>query len=239
MSAHRLLLMVGLAFVHGLHAQDTGKLRLMVDPGAGFQFVLDHKYRMSQKEVELGAGPHHFQFWAPTRKIVDTTVVVEAGRMKDFFLRLPYSADYLAYNRAHTDWKAKRNLWRRAGVVATLGTGIWSLVQYNAWKKAADQLDDDAALYEVSSRTPELVELKDDVIPQHKDEFKKARSGFYVAAGITTALAAATVWTYVRTGRIAPPEYHDSEKVRFDGLVWIAGPGGGQWCSTISIPLDR
>ena len=43
-------------------AQSAGKLRLMIDPGAGYQFVLDKKYRMQQREVELSTGPHHFTF---------------------------------------------------------------------------------------------------------------------------------------------------------------------------------
>ncbi len=238
MSGRTLLLGAALVAL-SVQGQETGKVRLMVDPGAGFQFVLDHKYRLSQRDVELPIGPHHFSFWAPTRKVVDTTITMEPGRMKDFFLRLPYSTDYVAYNKEFTAWRSSRNIQRRVGVVATLGTGVWSIVQYNKWKKAGDQLDVDEALYSTSSVTPELVKLKETDIPQHKQDFKKARNGFYIASGLTAVLAAGTIWTYVRTGKIAPPTYQDSEKVRFDGLVWIAGPDGGQWCSSISIPLAR
>ena len=50
-------------------AQSAGKLRFSIDPPTGYQFVLDHKVRMAQQEVELSAGPHHFSFWAPQRMV--------------------------------------------------------------------------------------------------------------------------------------------------------------------------
>ena len=62
-----------------VQAQTSGKLRLVVDPGDSYEFVLDHQFRMQKREVELLTGPHHFSFWAPERSIVDTTITM-AGR---------------------------------------------------------------------------------------------------------------------------------------------------------------
>src|SRR5689334_1490100 len=97
-----------LVAVTSLFAQTTGKLRLLIDPGSNYHFVLDHQYRMQQREVELSPGPHHFSFWAPERKVTDTTVTVEAGRSKDFILRLSYSPDYVAYQRELGAYKKER-----------------------------------------------------------------------------------------------------------------------------------
>ena len=80
-------------------AQTVGKLRLMVDPGNNFQFVLDHKYRMQQREVELSTGPHHFSIWAPQRMVVDTTLIVLPDQSRDVFIRLPFSSEYGAYEQ--------------------------------------------------------------------------------------------------------------------------------------------
>ena len=37
----------------------------MVDPGHDFEFIVDHKQRMQQREVKLTEGLHSFSLWAP------------------------------------------------------------------------------------------------------------------------------------------------------------------------------
>ena len=36
-------------------AQSAGKIRLLVDPGHNFKFVVDKQFKMEQREVELSA----------------------------------------------------------------------------------------------------------------------------------------------------------------------------------------
>jgi hypothetical protein len=220
-------------------AQSTGKLRLIVDPGGDFEFVLDRQYRMKQREVELGAGAHHFSIWAPARRIVDTTITVEADRMKDFFIRLPYSPEYVAYSKQLNSWQRKRNLERRIPALATFAGLIWTSLSYAKVKDAHDQLEADRADYEDNVTPADIAYLKDVTMPLHKDDFRKAQSTFHVAAGITVACAGATYYLFKRSARAQRPVFNDTEKVRFDGLVWVPGVDGGQWLTQLTIPLAR
>ena len=111
-------------------AQTSGKLRLLVDPGDSYEFVVDHQFRMQQREVELTTGPHHFSFWAPKRMVVDTTLVVEEGRTKSVVLYLPYSKDYLVYQRELQQYQRTCGVpYRRDGGAA------FTIVSYSKAKK--------------------------------------------------------------------------------------------------------
>lgn len=220
-------------------AQAPGKLRLMVDPGAGFEFVLDHRFRMQQREVELAPGPHHFSFWAPTRRVTDTTITVQSGVMKDFYIRLPYSPEYIAYNKQLSQWQAKRNLQRRLPILATAGAGVWTLVRYAKLKDAKEVLDGDRERYRLTAVPSDITKLKEVTIPQHKEEFRSERGKFYMAAGISLACAGVSYYLYRRTGKQEKPQFNDPEKVRFDGLVWLPGTDGGQWATQLSMTIGK
>ncbi len=219
-----------LAFPHGeATAQSAGKLRLLVDPGGDFQFVLDSKYRMQQREVELSPGPHTFTFWAPERSMKDTTLNVEPGRTKDVLLRLPYSAEYEQWQGEMERYRNDRKLRRLLPAVLTAGSFVYTAVKWSAFKQAHDQLNEDLVAYEEGYSPQAINILKDRTIPQHKDEFQNARSNFYLAAGLSTVLTATTVYLFHRSASREVPVFQDREKVRFDGLVWVPGVEGGEW----------
>lgn len=223
----------------GAQAQTSGKLRLLVDPGDSYEFVLDRKFRMQQREVELAPGPHHFSFWAPARQITDTVVHVQEGRTTDFFIRLPYSQEYVAYSKQLNTWRAKRNLQRRLAVLLTVGSGVVTLVNHGKLKDAKSSLDADRVEYEQLVVPEHIATLKRTTIPDHKEDLRRARNGTYIAGGATLALAGLTYFIYTRTGKDKQPHFHDTERVRFDGLVWVPGPQGGQWSTQLSLALSR
>ena len=233
-----LVLLLGAAALQGL-AQGTGKLRLIIDPGADFQFVLDRKYRMQQREVELLEGPHHFSFWAPTRKVVDTTLTVVPGRVTDFRMRLPYAADHVKYSRELSAWKQQRMLKRGIPLVAAVGGALWTVLQVKAVSDANAQLDADRAAYEKLVLTHEIRTLKEETIPQHNKDADRARTMLGVAGGFTAVAIAGTVYQFIRTAREEAPAYEDKERVRFEGLVWVPGPAGGGLHGSLTIPLAR
>ena len=233
-----LILLLLLPF--GLRAQTVGKLRLTVDPGSNYSFVLDRKFRMAQREVELSAGPHHFTFWAPQRRMLDTTLTVEPGRTREIWVRLPYSAEFVAYERELV--RQKNQNWLRMVLPSalTLGTGILAWSGWRRYKEANDRLEDDLQLYRSSSDPAELEDLRTLVIPANKDAFKDRQRAFFLAAGAFTAVAAASTWMVVRTARQKAPTFHDAEKVKFDGLVWLPAPGGrGMWLTGMHWDLGR
>jgi hypothetical protein len=107
-----LLTLSALCTLGALFAQTSGKLRLFVDPGNTFEFVLDHQFRMQQRELELVEGPHHFTFWAPERQMVDTTIHVRANMTQDVSLRLPLSDEYRAYLNEYQRYRNRQLLSR-------------------------------------------------------------------------------------------------------------------------------
>ena len=221
------------------HAQTSGKLRMVVDPGDSYEFVVDHQFRMQEREVELTTGPHHFSFWAPQRMVVDTTLLVEEGRTKSVMLYLPYAKEYLVYQRELQQYQRAMRKHRVIPMVATGGAALFTVLSYSKARKAHNQLEDDRTAYE-ENRSPTLIGvLKDQTIPDHKDDFKKANTQYLVAAGVTALFAGATVYLYHMSGKINKPTYIDKEKLRFDGLSWMPGPQGGTWMGGITWNIAR
>lgn len=218
-------------------AQQTGQVRLFVDPGHSFEFVLDGKYRMQQREVRLATGPHRFQFWAPARSIVDTTLMVLPDTTIDFRLILPRSVEYVAYQEDLA--RLKREQWLQRGLPTALaaGAGAYAVVHIIRYRDADRQLKADEELYRTSADPSELRRLKEDLIPQHKDDFRRARTRAYVGTGVFVGLAAGATYAIVKAARKPVPFFEDKEKLRFDGLVWTPGPGGGTWSGGLTLHL--
>lgn len=217
--------------------QSTGTLRLLVDPGDSYQFVLDGKYRMQEREVKLLEGPHTFTFWAPTRSMVDTVLRVLPDRTTDVVIRLPHSPEYMAYTRELQQLKKEQWLGRVLPSAVTLGTGIWAVSSFGNYKDAHEQLEADEALYTSSATPRELEQLKSTELPRHQQEFKDARTMFYVSGGVFLASAAFTTWSIIKASRKPAPTFEDMEKVRFEGLVWVPGRQGGSLAMGLTIPI--
>ncbi len=217
--------------------QSTGTLRFFVDPGDSYRFVLDGKYRMQEREMKLLEGPHTFTFWAPTRAMVDTVLRVVPDRSTDVYIRLPHSAEYVAYTRELQQLRKEQWLGRVLPSAVTLGTGIWAVSSFVQYKDAHEQLQADESLYTTSATPRELEQLKSTVVPRHQAEFKDARTMFYVSGGVFLASAAFTTWSIIKASKKPAPTFEDKEKVRFDGLVWVPGRSGGSLAMGLTIPI--
>lgn len=220
-------------------AQSTGTIRLLVDPGHNFQFVVDKKHRMEQREVTLSEGLHTLSIWAPERMVVDTPVFVVAGRTADLVVRLPYSPAFLDHKRELGRFEGRRTVVRTVPAVVTAGGAIWAGIALGKYGRAHKQLEADRATYEDNVQPLSITELKETTIPQHKEEFRQARTGFYVATGFTLLSAGVTYYVFRRTGKWDRPVFNDPEKVRFEGITWVPSPQGGHWATAITIPLAR
>ncbi|MBP8824667.1 MAG: hypothetical protein KBH07_13580 [Flavobacteriales bacterium] len=220
-------------------AQSTGTLRMAVDPHVGHAYVLDHEFRMNKPELELTAGPHHFSFWAPQRKLVDTTLIVVAGKVTSFQLRLPYSTEYLVYQRDLKAYQKDMGLMRTLPAMVTGGAMVYAVFSYSAMQKAHAQLEKDRGLYDIGASPQAITVLKDETMATHKEDFRKARSGFIISSGATALLACTTAWLYLHSAKKPQPVFRDAEKVRFDGLSWMPGPDGGSWQGGITWNLTR
>ncbi len=218
-------------------AQDVGTLYLKVEP-AGYMYRLDHQFTMQKGELELFEGRHHFSFWAPQRRMVDTTLTIASGT-STYSLRLPFSTEYLVYQRDLGNYRNQMRVQRLVPTAITGGALLYTVFKYANMKKAHDKLVDDRTAYESAGSPHAITVLKEQTMPAHQNEFDKARTGFAVAAGITALFAGTTAYLYVRSAKRPKPEFHDAEKVRFDGLSWLPGPDGGQWAGGLTWNFAR
>lgn len=207
-------------------AQDKGQVRLFIDPGHNFEYVLDGERRMKEKVVELTTGPHSFSFWAPTRAIVDTTINIEQGE-QPFYLRLPFSLSYMAHEREMQKFKKKLFIKRSLPALLTLGAGIWSGVSFGNYSKANSDLNDLYDEYDVATVPNAITVLKTEDIPSAKDDFKDAESQFIISTSVFAAGLLYTVYMFRKTKGMQPPVFEDKAKVKFDGLVYVPGNSGG------------
>lgn len=221
----------------GALAQNTGTLRLMIDPGHNFEVVVDKKHRMQQREIKLAEGLHQFSVWAPERMVVDTAVFIVADRSSDLVMRLPYSPEFVAYRGELAKWQTKRRVERTLPILATAGGLVWSVAALSRYGKARDVLEKDREQYEIEVDPSSIARLKGTTIPAHNADLRNARQGVYVAAGVT-ALCGAATWYLVRRslGR-ERPVFEDEQKVIFDGLVWLPSRSGSFVHAGITIPL--
>lgn len=220
-------------------AQSSGMLHLRIDPPIGYTYRLDHRFTMQKPDLELLEGAHHFSFWAPQRRIVDTTLTIAGGEDKVLSLRLPFSTEYLVYQR---DLKAFRNDRRVMRLIPATVTGaslLYTAVSFAKMKKAHDKLGDDRTAYDGASSPNAITVLKNETIPAHRDDFQKARTRYQVAAGITVLFAGATTYLYLRSAKRKKPAFNDAEKLRFDGLSWAPGADGGAWSGGITWNFSR
>lgn len=212
-----------------LMAQTSGKLRLQIDPANSFAYKLDHRFSMQQTDLELLEGAHHFSFWAPQRKLVDTTITISGGEMRTFQLRLPYSTEYLVYQRDLRSYEKTMRVMRLLPMAVTGGALFFTGFKYADMKKAHDRLEADGDAYDDATSPHAITVLKEQSVPAHADEFDKARTAFRISAGATVLFAGVTAYLRLRSTKVPKPVFRDAEKVRFDGLSWMPGPSGGAW----------
>ncbi len=225
-------------FVGAVGCAQSGSLRLVVDPGDSFEFIVDGK-RMQEREVTLPAGAHHFVFWAPKHRIVDTTVTVVPDRTLDVVVRLPVSMEYVAHYKEMQAWRGRRKMSRVLPVTVTLASAIWTGVNYAAYKKAHTQLETDLEEYNGSVIPGSIGVLENSTIPEHQDTFQKKETMFLVSGGVTLVCAGITTFLYRRSVKDKVPVFDDKEKLRFDGMAWLPGEQGGQFMGGLTYFFSR
>lgn len=219
-------------------AQSTGGVRVFCEPG-GSSYILDGQHRMADRELTLMEGPHRFVFWAPERRMLDTTFMVMGGTTRELRVQLRYSQEYITFRRKADNFTRNSRWLRHGPPVVALGAGAWAGVSI---KKAVDARKDLDALsdeYAASSYPAGIRELKDDRIPAANKELRDARTMAYISTGVFVASVATVWWTQRVLKRSTAPVFDDKEKVRFDGLVWVPSlqGDGGTWMAGLTLPI--
>ena len=219
-------------------AQSTGKLRIFCEPQGTSLYIVDGKHRLNDREITLMEGPHTFTFWAPERRMLDTTLMVVAGTTREAHVQLRYSEEYIAY-RAEADRYTRNARWKQYGPpLVALGAGAWAGVSISRAINARKDLDALEEEYNTSAYPAGITELKDERIPEANTELRQARTMAYISSGVFVASAAVSYLVHRRSVTRTAPVFEDKEKLRFDGLVWAPGANGdGIWMAALTIPI--
>ncbi|MCC6541746.1 MAG: hypothetical protein IT225_05965 [Flavobacteriales bacterium] len=218
--------------------QRAGTLRLLVDPGHNFEFVLDHKYRMQQREVRLSEGLHHFSIWAPERIVLDTNVFVVADRTGDLVVKLPFSTEYATYRNDLSAYQSARRA--RVWTPVLVGMGLaWTGLSYGRYNTVGDDLDEAVAAYHSSDDPGVINRIKEEVIPDHNAALRRARTSLVAGSIFTMASVGYMVYTRIRTSGMEQPRFEDKERIRFEGLTWVPDRNGAYWAAGFTIPIQR
>ncbi len=230
---------VGILMLLGtsVQAQSSGQLRFRFEPDNSMQFVLDGKYKLSDREITLEEGAHRFTFWAPERLMLDTTLTVLGDRTQEVFIRLRYSPDYVDHRRAEERFVKQGRWGRYLPPLVTGATAAWATVSFLNFGKASRDLDDLADSYRTSADPAGIQRLKEEEIPAAKDDLRSARTQAYVSTGVFALSAVATVIIRKRLASRSAPVFEDKERIRFEGLVHQPLGNGGIWSATFSLPL--
>lgn len=218
-------------------AQATGAVRVLCE-APGCAFVLDGRNRMSDREVTLMEGPHRFVFWAPERRMLDTTYMVLAGATRELRVQLRYSQEFIDY-RQEADRYRRNERWVRYGPPLVVGgAAVWAGLSIKRAIDARKDLDAMEGEYFESAYPTGLRDLKERRIPDANRELRTARTMAYVSSGVLVATTAGTWWLRRRFARKGEPVFEDREKLRFEGLAWAPVDGStGLWLATLSLPL--
>lgn len=222
----------------GTMAQATGTLRVFCEPAGSCQYILDGKHRMNDREITLLEGRHRLVFWAPERRMLDTTFMVMAGQLSEARVQLHYSKEFIEFSRL-SDRHRRRDRWLRYGTpVLTVGAGAWAGISIAQALKARKDLDALADDYTTLSDPGAITALKGQRIPDANDALRRTRTMACVSSGVFV-LSAGAYWYAQKMRRASKaPLFEDKEKVRFDGLVWVPGLGGnGTWMAGLTIPV--
>lgn len=225
--------------VGGLRAQVTGTIRFDLSPAGTTRYVVDGRYRMSERQVDLLEGPHRFVFWAPERRMLDTTINVAGGRVIDVPVTLRYSEEFITWRKRNERGRVERAWARYAPPALMVGAAAWAVASHVKHEQAYRQLEALASEYATSVDPGRISDIKAEALPEAKNTLRATGTGMVLAGGVFALATAATIHFRIRSRDRAVEPFEDKERLRFEGLVWSPMPDGALWGASISMPLHR
>jgi hypothetical protein len=228
-----------LSATHMCTAQRTGRVLLDLSPAGTTTYILDGKYRMSDRQLDLMEGPHRFVFWAPERRMLDTTIVVLPGAQVEARIELRYSDEYVTW-RKQNERASQQIGWLRYGPpVVMAGSAALMVVSFLRHEQAYKDLNALNDEYLAQVDPGRIADIKRVELPAAKDAFSRTRTGAVISSSVFVLSTAATLYLRNKARNTMQAPFEDKERVRFEGLVYAPLPQGAVWGASLSVPLVR
>jgi hypothetical protein len=169
--------------------------------------------------------------------MLDTTFFVIGGRTQEVTVQLRYTPEYAEYRAAVVRHERGQRWGRYLPPVVSAGATAWAVTSYLNYRNKYRDLDGLRDEYSTSADPAGIRTLKEERIPEAKDDFARARTQAIVSGGVMALSLGATAYIRHRISRSTPPTYDDQERIRFEGLVYQPTPQGGFWAAGLTIPL--
>jgi hypothetical protein len=235
------VLVVGQAFAQTqAQTPNSATIKLFVQPFYDVEYIYNDTMRLKEASVHvvrLPAGDHRFLFWAPNCSILDTTLHVESDKDMELHKVLKRTPEFLATERDRSRIRLHRTLWRGSPLLFTVGFGIKAFSDHKAHDRAYDDLHALRDSYSTLHVPSSIDALKQSTIPAAQDKLDATRRHLMISAALCSVGVLATVYGFIRAGKLKYPEYEDKEKVRFEGLAWLPMGNSGMYLAQIGVPL--
>jgi hypothetical protein len=220
-----------------VQSQSTGQVRIFSVPDRGLEYVLDGKYRMTDRQLTLPEGDHRFVFWAPEHAMFDTTVFVMGNWTTNLEIRLRRPVEYIAFRQAMERHHRQQRMARVLPPIVAGGFGVWAAVSTIRYGRAHSDLKDMKVRYADLADPAGIQRLKEEEIPDARQRFVSTRNQTFISSGLFVASLGTAAYLRRKMARKPPPVYQDMERIRFEGLAWVPGASGGFWTAGLVIPI--
>jgi hypothetical protein len=128
-------------------------------------------------------------------------------------------------------------LWRGLPLIFTVGFGLKGISDRKAHDQAFEDLHTLRDSYATINSPSTIAGLKGVAIPDAQAELDATRRRMTTSFALCGIGALATVYGFIRAGKLTYPQYEDKEKVRFEGLAWVPTANGGMYLAQIRVPI--
>src|SRR5690606_21069114 len=180
---------------------------------------------------------HRFVFWAPNHSLLDTLLHVKAGPSMELRKVLKPTPEYLAHRRVHNRVFLKKSAWRGVPLLLTLGCGLKVWGDHRAHDQAWDDLRVLQARYAVFASPQQIQRTKQIDLPAAQAQLDQTRQDLQVSLALCGVGVLASVYGFMRAGKLEYPTYEDRERIRFEGLAWLPMHEGGMYVAGMSMPI--
>jgi hypothetical protein len=197
----------------------TGMVKFSINPGHNYEIKINQDSIVSVREMELPAGRHELQIWAPTYNMIDTAVTVVAGQEQTLLIQLARSSEWLAWDTQYREDRKKRI--PLTIVSSTIGVAgiVFGGIKYNQYRQSHLTNLDLVERYENAASPSTIVDIKQD-LDDNLLLTKKSQRGAVVGTLAGVVGLVGMIYFNKKIDVHEVPDWEDKQGLRFHDLSY-------------------